>query len=762
MIKGSKEKERTAAPGGKLLFAAVTAALGLCMAACGRENASNSESGPVSAEAEDRSGFVYVPEFISVDDEDASLYDVHMRGEDCYYMSRSYDEETETASVSLCIWSPDSRSSQQVPLSLPEDTNLNSWTVGEDGCVYAVLESFSVDENDMYETTGMELTKFDAQGNPAGSQDVREILTGEDGWSVQADMETDAQGRVYMLVRDEIYLFDGDLSPAGTVDAVSGAPNSRLSCWGHGADGRVYAVLENYGEAKTERILYGIDFESRQLGESHEGFPGSYRSTLVQDSEGKFWVYDDIAMYRFDPDTGEKEKVFSWLDSNINVDSVENYSILPDGRVMVVYADWQANDSGVALLTRTDASEIAQKQQIVIGTMSMSQELQAAAVNFNKSDGDYQITVRTYVDQDNWSGDAYEDALARFNNDITSGNGPDIIDLSSVNVQQLAAKGVFEDLNPYLDQSSALSRDDMVDSAMAACTYDGVLAAVPDGFMLETVMGSREQVGDRMGWTLEEMIAFAEAHPDQELFCDMPREIMTECLLEYNMDSFVDWSEGTCNFDSPEFKSLLEFVAPYPDMDHAEWSDDDASPPIRIQKGEVLLVRADISELNEMQLYRAMFGGDVTAIGFPNSNGSSGCVLRASGCYAINAASQVKDGAWKFIEQYLTREDPWMRMGFPNSRSRLDETAREMLQSEGNSSFGWGDFEYQYRTPTQEEIDGIMELIDAAVPAADNNDQLMDIINEEAAPFFQGQKSVDEVARIIQSRMEIYVSENSR
>ena len=38
---------------------------------------------------------------------------------------------------------------------------------------------------------------------------------------------------------------------------------------------------------------------------------------------------------------------------------------------------------------------------------------------------------------------------------------------------------------------------------------------------------------------------------------------------------------------------------------------------------------------------------------------------------------------------------------------------------------------------------------------------LRQIINEEADAFFQGQKSVGEVADIIQNRIQVYVNENS-
>jgi len=40
------------------------------------------------------------------------------------------------------------------------------------------------------------------------------------------------------------------------------------------------------------------------------------------------------------------------------------------------------------------------------------------------------------------------------------------------------------------------------------------------------------------------------------------------------------------------------------------------------------------------------------------------------------------------------------------------------------------------------------------------DEDLMLIIEEEVAPYFEGQKSVQEVATIIQSRAQVYVNEN--
>ena len=54
-----------------------------------------------------------------------------------------------------------------------------------------------------------------------------------------------------------------------------------------------------------------------------------------------------------------------------------------------------------------------------------------------------------------------------------------------------------------------------------------------------------------------------------------------------------------------------------------------------------------------------------------------------------------------------------------------------------------------------------MSLIESAKPVAySQGDAVLQIISEEAAAYYKGQKSVDEAAAVIQSRIKIYVGEN--
>ena len=741
------------------------------LAACGNtdEKKSNTPS------------YVYVPEFLQIENaESISWYDTRFADNDLYYTTYTWDEETSTSTFGINRYSLMDKTVETLPFALGNG-NFSDWVIGADGSIYAVLYKWDEDEyGNMSRSSN--LAKYDPQGDEAYNVAMDDIF--EDEYIYIQNLEVDGQGRVYVFGDQKIWLFDENGSHAGDVDIFSAAGRGYVNSCGHGADGKVYACITNYTETESTTSLVEIDYDLKALGQSYENFPsGSGNGRLVQNSEGIFLVNNGSSISEYDLETQQKQVMLNWLDCDINGSRVRSFGVLSDGRVAAVYQDWETNDSGVALLTRTSSDQVVQKKQIVIGTLTEgNSDIQAAAVAFNRSNEEYHVTLRGYADMDNWSQDAYRDALSRMNSDLTSSNCPDIIDLSYVDVNQLAAKGVFEDLVPFLEKSAVLKKEDLIENVLNAYTYNNVLVAIPDCFHLETIVGSTAQVGGEMGWSLGEMMAFANEHPQAELFNRVSKQTIMQNCLTYNMDIFVDWSNGTCNFEGEEFKRLLEFVNRFPDQSDITYEQGQASEAARIQKGEVLLSEAYISQLDRMQLYLEMFQGPVTCIGYPNMDGSSGCVLVGENAYAIASKSKNKEGAWEFIESYLTRENVRYRWGFPAIKSELDEMVEEALKVEyftdengdpildeegnpilmgGGGGIDYGDWSYFYRIPTREEVDMVLELINVAKPISISDQKIMEIIDEETEGFYQGQRTVDDVASNIQHRVYIYVSENS-
>lgn len=767
----------------RVISFALASAVALAMTACGgAETGENGSQDNHSAGGLETKEFVYVPEFIELEDENISYYDMQYAGDSLYFESYSWDETTGESSQSIVRYSLTDGSTSKVSIALGEAQSINRFAVAADGSIYTVLYDYS-DQTpgpEGYPESKQLLCKYDAEGTALFSQDLAKLLKENTENNYVQGITIDSEGRIYVSGSTIIWLFDAEGNHQGSVETGDNWINST----GCGRDGKVYFSYYNNGSENSGYVLSEIDFEQKAVGATYENFSSGSGSSLYAGRECDFLTGDGSSVYEYDLATQERSRLFDWLDSDINGSYATCMGQLEDGRFLAVVNDWENNDSGIVLLTKTKASETAQKETIVIAAMSSGSELQAAAVRFNKSSDKYHISIKTYLDYNNWNDNSWSDALTNLNNDITSNNCPDIIDLSNVNVEKLAAKGVFEDLTPYLEGSSQFDRDDFIDSVMEAYTYNGILVSIPANFELQTVVGRASEVGDEMGWTIDEMIAYADAHPNAQLFNYSDKESILRLCMRFNESAFIDWNTGECKFDTPEFKSLLEFVNRFPD--EFQYEEGGASTPTRIQNGEILLETAYIYDFEELQLYNEMFSGDVSCIGYPTTDGSSGTALMANQAYAITSKSKVKDGAWEFIESFLSRDEEnsnMYRWSFPNNKEQLaamaeeavkveyltdengeilkDENGEAIIQGAG-SGVGYEDgWFYEYRIPTQEEVDQVMELIEAARPVAADNDEVLSIINEEAAAYFKGQKSVDDVVNIIQSRINIYVSENS-
>ena len=60
---------------------------------------------------------------------------------------------------------------------------------------------------------------------------------------------------------------------------------------------------------------------------------------------------------------------------------------------------------------------------------------------------------------------------------------------------------------------------------------------------------------------------------------------------------------------------------------------------------------------------------------------------------------------------------------------------------------------------TQEQVDQIRELMETTTKMADYDNSIIEIVTQQAAPFFEGQKSAEDVAKLVQSKVNIYVNE---
>ena len=298
---------------------------------------------------------------------------------------------------------------------------------------------------------------------------------------------------------------------------------------------------------------------------------------------------------------------------------------------------------------------------------------------------------------------------------------------------------------------------------MTACEYDGKLVCLPTVFYIQTLIGKAEDVGTTPGWTIDQVKALMESKPEgTTLLKGMTKSDALSMLMSLGYRDFINLEETTCSFDSQEFIDVLEFAAMFPDS--YDWSEDEEDISVLLSQGKQLLDTFYLSDFEQMQAYRAMFGGDTTFIGYPNSAGENGALLSFNNIIGISNNCKDIDGAWQLLRNfYLPKksDDNSYSWGFSVRKDEFEKFCQKaMKETEETSIYGYGSMEVEIKPATQEDVDQVKDLVEnttAVYGAA--SEEVTNIINEEAAAYFSGQKSAEEVAKIIQSRMQVYLSE---
>ena len=108
-----------------------------------------------------------------------------------------------------------------------------------------------------------------------------------------------------------------------------------------------------------------------------------------------FLVYDEYTVYAADVTAGTFTKLFDWLDADVNGNNVNYFGELPDGRIWVITStyDGNNNEAELLLLEKKKSSEVAQKEEVTLGTLWLDDNVKSAIIDCNKSSDKSHISV---------------------------------------------------------------------------------------------------------------------------------------------------------------------------------------------------------------------------------------------------------------------------------------------------------------------------------------------------------------------------------
>lgn len=255
-------------------------------------------------------------------------------------------------------------------------------------------------------------------------------------------------------------------------------------------------------------------------------------------------------------------------------------------------------------------------------------------------------------------------------------------------------------------------------------------------------------------------------------FIQTPDRIIRSELREY-MAAFIDWEAMTCSFDGDEFIALLEDLKALGNYQY-EAVEESATKADLIRGKSCLTELMSLGMDSGMHSYRSIkdaFGSGYEFAGMPTADGSLKYELFYNQIYGINSASKNKEGAWAFLE-YLVSEEYQQPGGllpsgyFPARKDLLERELQadvdHVADPDGERAYNWYTQEKieVYGGFTEEDKQVILRVIDNSYRRTFGSDPIPDsVISEEAEPFFQGQKSARDVAKIIQNKIALHLAE---
>lgn len=395
------------------------------------------------------------------------------------------------------------------------------------------------------------------------------------------------------------------------------------------------------------------------------------------------------------------------------------------------------------------------KEEIELAGVVFGLVWREVIADYNAQSDRYEVVIREMGEL------SAEDFRRQIQLELSNGKGPDIMfytALQGMDMQPYAEDGYLLDVTDFLAKQGELCQ-----SAVDFNSVDGRMYGVPVNFSINTMVVSRDIATDRELWTPEYCMQVTEKS-GATTFCGAPWGWSTEesglyilNLLGVGMEGiqlFVDEEQGISNFEQKEFIELLEFSKEYWDV-----SPDDSSAE-RLADGKQVCTTGVISNFNDFVYYDELFQGKQSYIGYPSLEGGQHTFYIES--FYINAASPVKEGALDFL-QFLLEEEQQRNMaelGFPVKMDVLEqlweEAKVEVLDENGGYVIEGVSFSTRLVTDEEEEI--FWQLFDANIYYRQEN-PIWDIVWEDALPFYYGDKSAEEVAAVIDNRVQLYLDE---
>ena len=465
-----------------------------------------------------------------------------------------------------------------------------------------------------------------------------------------------------------------------------------------------------------------------------------------------------------------------------------------DAETLLLYHSTPENYNPVAVLAKKqpdlDVSDLdVLRVALLPGLRARYDDL---LVGFRREHPDILVVTEDYTSYASESADAAADA---FLFDWTNnGYRPDVLIASNTDAAYLSlrSRGLLSDLRPWIDGDEGIAWDDLFGSVQKAFDEDGAFVSLCGSFGLSCTVG-RAQDWEKTDVTAADLLAFAADLPEGTALSDMEWQggATASAVWTPVLETCVDLEAWQADFSDPVFADMLAYFDTLPkqrnlfglnEMNY--WSERwTLTIDGTVRLGSAILFETT-DPLDWWLGLSGMFGGEDCALlrtSLPNG--------KRTGQISAEAFSMPKDArnpeaAWAFIrflaspENYQNISGPDRFAGIPAQKSVFDELAaarlgktylirwRDRAVFEKESLYGGlGNEPHSEMVLTAETIAAARAFCDTflddtrtdSIPTA-----IFEIVREEVSAYLGGARSAEDCAKIVQSRVDLWLAENAR
>ncbi|WP_158082280.1 ABC transporter substrate-binding protein [Paenibacillus ferrarius] len=413
------------------------------------------------------------------------------------------------------------------------------------------------------------------------------------------------------------------------------------------------------------------------------------------------------------------------------------------------------------------------KKTVVVSVMMKDRFLESAVQKFEEKHADIHIEMKEYkaLPKTGEGGMSMESLsladIEKYGQSVTtqviSGKGPDLMLMNELPQDKFVGKKLLVNLNDLLAKDNSFDRNALYANILKASQDGDGLYVIPLSYSLDLVRGNTEllkkaniSVDQNKPWSWMQFKDVAKKLKQQgyEGFENLSP---TDLLFDYIEDNYAQLvGQGKPGFDSELFRNMMKEIKLMYDegllneglSGFASTSSKGAFIMAGIYSPEDALTMA-----SNLDYYQK-----------PSANGKkNGLPFKFHYSLGMNSKSGVQPEAWAFIK-FLLSDDMQASpnlTGLPMNKSVADQRFNEVLQKIKNGTLD---------TPipknmlpdmekAKKRIEEVQKLISEADLRRSSDMKVLTIAMEEFNSFMSGQKSAEEVSKLIQNRVKTYINE---